>query len=202
MKILFTRSPLESSYGGAEVQTILLMKGLRDHGHAVAFTGSCPTLRRLCREENFPVVELDIGPPPVSKWTVLSFLWRKQKMQQQLETLLEQFQSLDAICMLSLSEKILLTEAAVKRGTKVLWIEHDRIGPWLTKNPWLKKLRELSAKVITVGVSKLSRDLYLALGWDEGRTIAISNGIDLTTFSFLPRRGEGLGEWAVHAAAP
>src|SRR3989344_897195 len=179
MRILFTRFPFESRYGGAEVQTISLMKGLRDHGHAVAFTGSCPTLRRLCREENFPVVELDIGPPPVSKWTELSFLWRKQKMQQQLETLLEQFQSLDAICVLSLTEKILLTEAAVKRGTKVLWIEHDRIGPWLTKNPWLKILKQLSSKVTTVGVSKLSRDLYIGLGWDSARTIAIPNWVPL-----------------------
>ena len=195
MKILFTRFPLESSYGGAEVQTISLMKGLRDHGHAVAFTGSCPTLLRLCREENFPVVELDIGPPPVSKWTVLSFLWRKQKMQQQLETLLEQFQSLDAICMLSLSEKILLTEAAVKRGTKVLWIEHDRIGPWLTKNPWLKNLKQLSSKVTTVGVSKLSRDLYIGLGWDSARTIAIPNGVPLPPTP-LPRRGRGVRESA------
>ena len=64
MKILFTRFPLESAYGGAEVQTLSLMKGLRDRGHAIAFAGSCKTLLRLCREEGFPVIELRIGPRP------------------------------------------------------------------------------------------------------------------------------------------
>ncbi|MEK7591120.1 MAG: glycosyltransferase family 4 protein [Patescibacteria group bacterium] len=179
MKILFTRFPLESAYGGAEVQTLSLMKGLRDRGHAIAFAGSCKTLLRLCREEGFPVIELRIGPPPVSKWTALSFFWRKQAMQRQLEALLSQFSSLDAICMLSFSEKILLTPAAVARGIRTLWIEHDRIGPWLTKNPWLKKLRDMSARVTTIGVSELSRKLLIDLGWSPQKTIAIPNGIDL-----------------------
>ena len=153
MKILFTRFPLESAYGGAEVQTLSLMKGLREHGHAVVFAGSCPTLLKLCREENFPVAELNIGAPPVSKNTVIGFFWRKQNMRRQLEALLEQFSNLDALCMLSLSEKILLTPLAVHKGIKTFWIEHDRIGPWLTKNPWLKKLQQMSNAVTTIAVS-------------------------------------------------
>ena len=90
------------------------------------------------------------------------------------------------IFMLSLSEKLLLTEWAVTQGIKVFWIEHDRVGRWLTANPWLPKLRNLSGLVTTVVVSDLSRDLYLGLGWDPKKTIAIPNGIDTARFARRP----------------
>jgi len=44
MNILFTRFSLESAYGGAEVQTLSLMKGLKEKGHEMIFLGSCPVL--------------------------------------------------------------------------------------------------------------------------------------------------------------
>ena len=135
MKILFTRFPLESSRGGAENQTLWLMKGLIQRGHAVAFLGSCPALLAMCKEEGIPNTELNIGPPPVTKWSAISFFWRKKRMQQRLQEALSKFENVDAICMLSLSEKLLLTETANEKGIKVLWIEHDTIGRWLTKNP-------------------------------------------------------------------
>ena len=84
--------------------------------------------------------------------------------------------------MLSLSEKLLLTEFAVKNGIKVFWIEHDRVGPWLTKNPWLSRLRTLSASAMTICVSELSRKIYIDLGWDPEKTVAIPNGIDVERF--------------------
>lgn len=187
MRILFTRFPLESARGGAEVQTLSLMKGLAARGHAVAFVGSCPVLLEEAARANLIHGELHIGPPPVTKWGVLSFLWRKQKMQKQLEMALEEFGGLDAIVMLSLSEKLLLTEAAVARGTKVFWMEHDRVGRWLTKNPWLPRLRTLSEKATTICVSELSRKIFLDLGWKPQRVVAIPNGIDLAQFE--PRMG-------------
>lgn len=179
VKILFTRFPLESRYGGAEVQTRSLMKGLMEHGHAVAFLGSCPTLLRLCREEGIASAELQIGPPPVTKWGALSFVWRKNAMRQQLTDAFDQIHP-DIVCMLSLSEKLLLTDHAAAKGARVLWIEHDRIGRWLTQNPWLNTLLRLAPLALTVGVSHLSRKMYLELGWPQERTIAIANGIDAT----------------------
>ena len=80
VRILFTRFPFESAYGGAEVQTISLMKGLKAHGHEVSFVGSCPALIDLCNKEGISSKEIKIGPPPVSKWTAISFIWRKKKM--------------------------------------------------------------------------------------------------------------------------
>lgn len=186
MKILFTRFPFESAHGGAEMQTISLMKGLRRRGHAVAFLGSCPTLLVLCQQHQIPCAALEIGPPPVSKETVVSFLWRKRRMRQKLNAAFQEFvaHGLDAICMLSLSEKLLLTQTAAEAGVKVFWIEHDTIGPWLTRNPNFPRLRKLSVLATTIGVSELSQKLYVQLGWDPRRVVGIPNGIDPQRFPF------------------
>lgn len=182
MRILFTRFPLESAHGGAENQTMSLIKGLSERGHAVAFLGSCPALLESTEKAHVLNAHLEIGPPPVSKWTAISFFWRKKNMQKKLETAINEFGGVDAIFMLSLSEKLLLTDTAVKKGIKVFWVEHDRVGPWLRKNPWFPTLRALSRKVMTICVSELSRKIYLGLGWNPEKTIAIPNGIDLTRF--------------------
>lgn len=178
VKILFTRFPLESRTGGAEVHTVSLMKGLIERGHAVTFLGGCPTLLTLCQEESIPTVECEIGPPPVTRWSAISFFWRKGAMQRRLDTACDEFHDIDVVCMLSLSEKLLLTSSAAASGTRVFWIEHDRVGSWLTKNPWLPQLRRTSTYAHTICVSELSRKIYLDLGWPPERTIAIPNGID------------------------
>ena len=107
-------------------------------------------------------------------------------MQRKLLAALDAFPHLDAIVMLSMSEKLLLTEAAVQSGIRVFWIEHDRVGRWLTKNPWLPTLRKLSMTATTICVSELSRKIYLELGWNPEKTIAIPNGIDLKSFIHKP----------------
>ena len=183
MKILFTRFPLESTFGGAEVQVLSLMEGLLKRGHAVAFLGSCPTLLEECKKRNIPSAELDIGSPPVTKWNAISFYWRKKKMSRLLKEAIQQFSGLDAVIMLSLSEKLLLTPLLQYSNTRVFWLEHDRVGRWLKQNPWLHKLRELSKKVTTIVVSELSKKIYVKLGWPTEKVIAIPNGIDPDRFS-------------------
>ena len=178
MKILFTRFPLESAMGGAEIQTLSLMEELLHRGHAVAFLGSCPVLLEECKKRGIPFAELQIGPPPVTKWSVVSFLWRRSSMRYQLEQAFNQFHDLDAVCMLSLSEKVLLTPEAMKRKLKILWIEHDTIGRWLTKNPVLPELIALARHVTTIVVSELGAGLYRRLGWPDDKTVGIPNGIE------------------------
>lgn len=192
MRILFTRFPLESRYGGAEVQTMALMHGLAARKHGVAFLGSCQTLLQLCWDEGILAAELAIGEPPVTKWSALSFLWRKKSMQQRLRNAVEEFGPLDALVMLSLTEKLLLTPFALARGIRVFWMEHDGVGRWLTKNPWLPRLKELARSVTTITVSDLSRDLYIALGWPEEMAVSIPNGVD------TERLGKGTGEKQSH----
>ncbi|MFH1444017.1 MAG: glycosyltransferase family 4 protein [Candidatus Peregrinibacteria bacterium] len=179
MRILFTRFPLESRYGGAEVQTMVLLRGLAARKHGVAFLGSCPTLLKLCQDEGILAGELKIGPPPVTKWGAVSFLWRRIPMHQRLISAMAEFGPLDALVMLSLTEKILLTPIARERGLKVLWVEHDRVGRWLRRNPWLPALRRASESATVVTVSELSRKIYVEqLGFAPERVVAIGNGID------------------------
>jgi len=179
MRILFTRFPLESRYGGAEVQTMALMHGLAARKHGVAFLGSCETLLQLCWDQDILAAELKIGDPPVTKWGAISFFWRKKKMQRRLCSAIQEFGPLDALIMLSMTEKLLLTPFALKRGIRVLWVEHDRVGRWLIKNPWLPALRRASAGATVVTVSELSRAIYVdRLRFAPERVVAIGNGID------------------------
>jgi glycosyltransferase involved in cell wall biosynthesis len=185
MHILFTRFPLESALGGAEIQTLSLMKGLQRKGHNVSFLGSCPTLLKKCAAFGIRHSALKIGSPPVTKWGAVLFMCRQRQMRRRLimsmsNGAMEQWSN-GAIFMLSLTEKLLLTDWAVKNRMRVFWIEHDRIGRWLTKNPWLPRLKRLSASVTTVGVSDLSRDLYRDLGFQN--VVSIPNGIDVTRFT-------------------
>jgi len=189
MKILVTRFPLESAEGGAEVQTISLMEKLQKRGHAVAFLGSCPVLLRWCEDRGIPFQELDIGPPPVTKFGVVSFVWRRFGMRRKLRDALQGFPRLDAMIMISLSEKLLLSKTALKRKIRVIWLEHDPLGRWLTKNPWIRTLVRLSRSVTTVTVSELQRTMYKKLGWRNDALVAIPNGVDEKRFAHVkPRR--------------
>lgn len=179
MTILFTRFPLESAYGGAEVQVLSLMEGLIEHGHEVRFLGSCPTLLKECKKRKIPVTQLTIGPPPVTKSGAISFLWRKKRMKTLLEQAIDHLPKADAVIMLSLTEKILLTPVFQYSNIPVFHLEHDRVGRWLTKNPWLKKLRKLSKSATTIVVSELSKKIYVKLGFPENKVIAIPNGINI-----------------------
>lgn len=200
MHILFTRFPLESALGGAEIQTLSLMEGLMERGHTIEFAGSCPTLLAECKKRNIQTTELHIGKPPVTKTNAISFLWCKAKMRRKLKILIGERRTEngepDAIVMLSLSEKLLLTDIAVDAGINVFWIEHDRVGRWLTNNPWLPLLRKQSTKAMTIVVSELSKKLYLKMGWEEENVVAIANGIASppNPLSFPPTCFPGEGE--------
>lgn len=184
--ILFTRFPLQSAYGGAEIQTLSLMKGLKEKGHEMQFMGSCKVLLEQAKDLGIRTWDLGIGNPPVTKWDAISFLWRQKSMKSELLgqfNLLSSTFHLQAVLMLSLSEKILITEDLAKAGTKVFWIEHDRVGRWLKKNPWLGALKRASKFATIICVSELSRKMYIELGFDADRVIAIPNGIDLARFN-------------------
>ena len=210
MKILFTRFPLESRFGGAEVQTISLMKGLREKGHEVSFLGSCPTLLAELPKHGISVQKLDIGNPPVTKFGAVSFFWRQFGMKKKLIDVVDSWvrrtkscsacenddnaqstsstcgpknnQNNAAIFMLSLTEKLLLTDYAVQKGIKVFWVEHDKVDRWLTVNPWLPHLLRLSRQATTITVSDLSREIYKKLGWSSEHVISIPDGIDVKKF--------------------
>jgi glycosyltransferase involved in cell wall biosynthesis len=137
--ILVTRFPFESQWGGEEVHTLSLMCALDKKGYEAAFLGSCPILLDAFKKDNFPVKKAWLSKPPVTKarlllFTLLSPLlffvagWHLWRIKKQLVV--------DTVYMLSLTEKLLMTPWARLFKMKVLWLEHARIGNWITKNPW------------------------------------------------------------------
>ncbi|MBI4127225.1 glycosyltransferase family 4 protein [Candidatus Peregrinibacteria bacterium] len=138
-RILVTRFPFESRFGGEEVHTLSLMEGLRERGFEVFFLGACPVLSDEFAKRDFETQYVWLGKPPVNfAWliffTLMSpplffwagiLLWRAKKKW-----------SVDTLYCLSLGEKLLMTPWARIFKMKVLWLEHARIGNWLTRNPW------------------------------------------------------------------
>jgi len=176
MKILFTRFPLTAiPGGGAEVQIERVFNGLKKVGHDVYFLGSCPALLNALQ----PNIGLDVGPPPVTKTRMFSLYKDRQGVANKLTDNIKQ-QKPDVIVMHSITEKLLLTPYCVKHNIKVIWVEHDPVGRWLTSNVWLPRLKKLSKQVTTVVVSGLSKQIFVDLGWPAKQVECIANGIELT----------------------
>jgi glycosyltransferase involved in cell wall biosynthesis len=202
VNILFTRFPLESARGGAEAQTLALMRGLHDKGHGVQFLGSCPILLQETKNYQLKNINSSIGIPPVTKWGAVSFLWRQRSMRRALIEAIETMSPRpDVICMLSLSEKLLLTDWAVAQGIRVVWIEHDGVGRWLIRNPWLSRLRRVASLATTIVVSRASADLYRALGWPADGIVVIPNGVEMHDVSHVAPSPEASAELRVGCVA-
>ena len=175
MNILFTRFPLTAiPGGGAEVQIERVFNGLQTAGHNVSFLGSCPALLGVLA----PNTVLEVGPPPVTKGRMLTMFADRTTVTGKLVSEVERVKP-DVVLMHSMTEKLLLTPYCLQHNIKVLWIEHDPVGRWLTGNLWLPKLRKLSKSVTTVVVSPLSKQIYVSLGWPTDNVACIANGIEL-----------------------
>ncbi len=138
-RLLVTRFPYSSRFGGEELHTLTLMQALDQRGIQSFFVGACPVLLKEFKKRHFEVRRAWLSKPPVTHLRFLIFtlfspvlfllagwtLWRAR-----------QTWKVDTIYMLSLTEKLLMTPWAHWWGMRVLWVEHARIGTWLTRNPW------------------------------------------------------------------
>lgn len=184
MKILITRFPYESQLSGEEWHTIKLAERMRERGHEIFFMGSCKILLKELRDRGFYAKKIWGSVPPVTLvhlaiFTLISpliflnlartlFLMRRDK-------------GADVLYCLSLTEKLLLTPVAKLLGVKkIIWMEHARIGRWLTENPWLPVYKLWSHFAEIVYVSRRSADAASFV--PKRRKHVIVNGIDLKEF--------------------
>lgn len=153
--ILVTRFPFSSRWGGEELHTIRLMEELDKKGYDACFLGSDPVLLEAFKKKGFAVKKASLGKPPVNKkWLILftlmsPFLFLKAGW---LLWMARKKWTVDILYSLSFGEKLLMTPWAKIFGMKVLWLEHARVGKWLTKNPWrvvYKWLSRWSTVVVT-----------------------------------------------------
>ena len=138
-KILVTRFPYESRFGGEEVHTLRLMEELDKRGIESFFLGSCPVLLGEFKERGFSVKRAWLAKPPVTLGWLVIFTVLIPILFLRAGLLLGKVRrkwGVDTLYALSFGEKLLITPWAHLFGMKVLWIEHARVGRWLSKNPW------------------------------------------------------------------
>lgn len=156
-RILVTRFPYESRFGGEEVHTLRLMEELDDRGHEAFFLGSCPVLLDEFKERKFVAKWANLAKPPVTKMWLIVFTLLSPILFVKAGLMLGKARKkwgVDTVYMLSFGEKLLMTPWAKLFKMKVLWLEHARIGNWLTKNPWRHVYRRLSKDVTVVVTSR------------------------------------------------
>lgn len=113
-------------------------EGLRRNGCEVSFVGSDPVLCAMMRKSGF-VSRRILGPkPPVTKKTVMvfPFLMILFVVRMLLVLVRSRLHGVRTVYCLSLPDKF-LTPVFRLLGMRVVWVEHARIGKWLTRNPYL-----------------------------------------------------------------
>ncbi len=156
-RILVTRFPYESRFGGEEVHTLRLMEELDNAGHEAFFLGTCPVLLREFRERNFVTRWSWLSKPPVTMGQLLWFTLLSPILFFKAGLMLGRARrkwGIDCVYMLSFGEKLLMTPWARLFKMRVLWLEHARIGRWLTKNPWRHVYKRFSRWATTVVTSR------------------------------------------------
>ena len=176
MRILITRFPYESAtggYGGVETQTIDLVQHWVSLGHEVTFVGSDPVLLRALTPWAKTIA--CPGQAIVTAARVVASSWEQFTWPPRVLKIINE-QHPDLVVMLSFNEKIWLTNQLAPT-TPVWWIEHERVGRWLTHNPWRKRYLAASANAEVITVSPLQAQQFHQLGIRH--THVIPNGVAL-----------------------
>lgn len=177
-----TRFPYEAVFSGEEIHTLNLAGRLREKGYEIIFAGSCPVLLTRFREIGFQSKKRYGGKALVSKQALLLFLFTFPLVLISFLFLAIEAKwkdRVDVVYMLSLNEKLFLTPWLLFFGIRVVWVEHSRIGDWLTKNPFLRFYLRWSNFIQIVTVSQLAKVQLLDLGVPFKNIKFILNGVDV-----------------------
>ena len=146
LDILITRFPFESCLGGEELHTLHLAEALSKRGHNVTLLTSDTVLADLFKKQKLSVIRAGAVRPPVTLLTLLVFTILSPLYFLYLNRFLLKFHGAHkkdhpdtqpVIYSLSLPEKLLMSPVAKLLRLNIVWVEHARIGGWLTKNPWI-----------------------------------------------------------------
>lgn len=137
-KLLILRFPFESRAGGEERHSMQVAEGLRRHGYEVSFLGSDSVLHTMMRKAGFASQKIWGPKPPVTLKTVAVFWFMMMIFALRMVPVLLRYRlnGVRAVYCLSFPDKF-LTPLLRLLGMRVVWVEHARIGRWLTRNPYL-----------------------------------------------------------------
>ncbi|MBU1148588.1 glycosyltransferase family 4 protein [Patescibacteria group bacterium] len=188
--ILILKFPYSSSFGGGEIHTISLVRGLQQHGFAFYLATSCPVLIREFKKRGWSCQKVWGGVEPVSKKSLLLFPFTTIFVFLRLAACLFKYRYLKKVRIVycqSLTEKILITPLAKLMGFQVFWVEHNLLDRWLTKNP-LRIIYQLNSRLVTIiAISKAVKKQLLDLGVKEKNLKVIYPGVDLGKFDIVRR---------------
>lgn len=178
MKILFTRFPFESEFGGLERGIMDLMHGLVSRSHDVGIMTNCPVfLDEKYKIEGVKYYKIYFPRPPVSKLSIVTFF-----LLLPFSLLYSLFLSFwvkrlryTHVVMVSFGEKIVLTPFLLLFGIKVCFSEQERVRRWLTANPFFPIYKYLSKKVTVVALSKVFQEDLAKIGVES---VVVNDGID------------------------
>ncbi|OIO52802.1 hypothetical protein COT40_02335 [Candidatus Peregrinibacteria bacterium CG08_land_8_20_14_0_20_41_10] len=190
MRILITRFPYASEFGGLETHTLALFERLKRLGFQFKLISTCPILLQEFQKRHWNCRKIWWPKPPVSKLAVLSWLLflPYQLVVGSWWLLAGKMKKYDTIYMLSFGEKLSLTLLARLLGYRVFWIEHERVRRWWTKNPYLFWYCFCSRFAMVVCVSGLLKKDLEKMRIKNLKVIY--NGVDTEFFS--PRYKEKL----------
>lgn len=134
MRVLFLQFPLFPAWGGAEAHTLSLLRGLKARDVEVFAVSSNPSLVAALKKHHIPARLIWCGWEPTSLPALLLFPLTLIIAIPIFFFLILRCRPQTVAC-LSLADKLIATPLAKFLGTRVVWLEHTRIGNWLKLSP-------------------------------------------------------------------
>ena len=179
--VLFTRFPYESEWGGEESHTLMIAKKMADEGWEPIFMGSCSVLAEHFRKNGWKAYKVWASKMIVTPLQLLLSLllfpfiiWNLRRTFQKIS----RDHNIQTVYMLSFNEKIFMTSYCLRKGVRVLWVEHQEMRSWFQKNFWRRRYEKLAKKVSIVPISPKNKRVLEGLGL-ESSLHEIINGVDV-----------------------
>jgi len=182
MRILFFQFPLHPAWGGAEEQILLLAKGLQKNDKEILLASSNSFLTTAFHKNGFVAINARVGWEPTSLRALFLFPITFFIAIVRLCIIFLTFRP-DAIFCLSLTDKLIATVLATLFNTRVIWVEHTRIGHWFTANPLRFWYRVMSRTVKIVAPSYFLRNQLIATGIHPNRITVVYPGVSFHPLS-------------------
>jgi len=139
MKILITRFPLQSAFGGEEKIHFFLAEKLKSKKILFEFWGICPEFLKFWRKKKYFFVPAKFIFDPTSILALFFFPFSAILLLLQGVFVLPFFRlrGCKKILMLTLIEKIVLTPFVKLMGFRIFWAHHSPPKKWFFQNPLL-----------------------------------------------------------------
>lgn len=165
--------------GGAEAHTLTLAEGLRRRGYEVRLFSSNAALVSEFQKRGLTASLVRAGWEPTSVRALFLFPLTFIRSVFLFFGIFWKNSDADALLCLTLTDKLIASPIARLHGIKVVWIEHTRLGRWLTSSPLLPfyRLSSLMARIVTP--SFFSRNQIIGAGAAVDRISVIPHGINI-----------------------